>query len=258
MDEPTVAAAAKKQSPPRAILMVRENPLEIFLCYAECGVFVDENGKRTRNEDPRWSSAVRGWEFVNPFLYIVGEEKITVIYLNEEAYKSPPCTCETTSLTSASSDCYTPQIFNLKVNEPALLGKTPNGIIIRSKVDEGYGVFVVDGLAAFRSIGASVESLDTISDNKRSSTDLGPSLSDSSPHEISQESIEATTDFLADIRKRARQLRSKTRSEQTEATADDVIKRILTTEVGLKRTSMGRKSPATVSEFDLTYLDTYY
>ncbi|KAJ8712973.1 hypothetical protein PYW08_008277 [Mythimna loreyi] len=247
MDEPTIATAAKKHSPPRAFLLIKENPTEILVCYAECGVFVDENGKRTRNEDPKWSTAVYSWEFVHPFLYVIGDDKITIVYLNDDAYRAPPCTCDTTSLASTASDCYLPEIYTLKLKEPALLGTAPKGIIVRSKHDSGYNVSIVEGLAAFRSVGASVESLATISDSKGSSTDLAQSLTDLTPQDVSQESVEVTTGFLADIRKRARQLRSKNRKEQT---PDDVIKEILTTEVAMTRMSNGRKSPATISEFD--------
>ncbi|XP_075983571.1 uncharacterized protein LOC142981496 isoform X2 [Anticarsia gemmatalis] len=249
MDEPTIAAAAKKHSPPRAFLLIRANPMEILLCYSECGIFVDENGKRTRNEDPKWSSAVYGWEYVKPFLYVVGDDKITIVYLNDEAYRAPPCTCDTTSLASSNSDCYLPEIFTVKLREPLLLGAAPNGIIVRSRTDEGYNISIIEGMAAFRSTGASVESLATISDTRGSSTDLAQSMSDFSPgtQDVSNESVEVTTGFLADIRNRARQLRNKHRKEPS---PDDVIKEILTTEVDLKRTTNGRKSPATISEFD--------
>ena len=250
MDEPTVAAAAKNRSPPKAFLLIKDKPTEILLCYAECGVFVDENGKRTRNEDPKWSSAVHSWEFVNPFLYVIGDDKITIVYLNDDAYRMPPCTCDTTSLASTASDCYLPEIYTLKIKEPVLLGTAPRGIVVGSKQDNGYNVLMIEGLAAFRSVGASVESLATIADSKAGSfTDLltAQSMTDLTPQDASQESVEVTTGFLADIRKRARQLRNKHRKEQT---PDDVIKEILTTEVGLKRVSTGRKSPATISEFD--------
>ncbi|CAG5044216.1 unnamed protein product [Parnassius apollo] len=247
VDEPTVAAALKSHSSPKAIILVKNEPIELLICFAECGVFVDENGRRTRNEDPKWSSAVHGWEFVAPFLYAVGTDRVTIIYLNEEAYRAPPCTCETSSTTSTASECYVPEVFNYKVNEPALLGTAPNGIIIRSKSDDGYSVSIVDGLAAFRSIGASVESLETTSESKGSSTDLTLSCTDLSQHELSNESVEVNTGFLADIRKRAKQLRNANRKGQS---SDDVIKEILTTEVGLKRVSSGRKSPAVTSEFD--------
>ncbi|XP_049879050.1 citron Rho-interacting kinase isoform X2 [Pectinophora gossypiella] len=251
MDEPIIAAAAKKHSPPKAILLIRDRPTEILLCYAECGVFVDENGKRTRNEDPKWSSAVQSWEYINPFLYLVGEEKITIIYITEEAYRAPPCTCDTTSLASTASECYMPEKFNLKMSEPALLGSAPNGIIVRSKTDSGYSVSIVEGMAAFKSVGASIESLETISDMKGSSSDLGQSMTDLAQsmnelaHDVSHESVEANTGFLADIRKRAQQLAKKRHKDKS---PEDVIKEILTTEVGLKRSSTGRKSPAMISE----------
>ncbi|KAH9641453.1 hypothetical protein HF086_006069 [Spodoptera exigua] len=247
MEEPTIAAAAKKHSPPKAFLLIKEKPTEILLCYAECGVFVDENGKRTRNEDPKWSTAVYSWEFVNPFLYVIGDDKVTIVYLNDDAYRTPPCTCDTASLASTASECYLPEIFTLKLKEPVLLGTAPHGIIIRTKSESGYNVSIIEGMTAFRSVGASVESLATISDTRGSTTDLAQSPTDGTPQDISQESVEVTTGFLADIRKRARQLRNKHRKEQT---PDDVIKEILTTEVDLKRTTNGRKSPATISEFD--------
>ncbi|XP_050353235.1 citron rho-interacting kinase-like [Nymphalis io] len=246
MDEPIINAAFKRHSPPLAILLIRNMPVEILLCYAECGVFVDENGKRTRNEDPKWSTSVHGWEFVNPFLYAIGEDRVTIIYINDEIYRSPPCTCDTTSMTSSASECYQPEIFNYKVKNPSLLGTAPNGVIIRSMIEDEYKISILEGMAAFRSIGASLESLNTISDAKGSSSDLAQSLVDLSPQDESQESVEVTTGFLADIRNRARQLRTKHREETT----DDVIKEILTTEVGLKRTSNGRKSPAGISEYE--------
>ncbi|CAH2052087.1 unnamed protein product, partial [Iphiclides podalirius] len=247
VDEPTVAAAIKSHSPPKAIVLVKNKPFELLICFAECGVFVDENGRRTRNEDPKWSSAVHSWEFVAPFLYAVGTERVTIIYLNEEAYRAPPCTCETSSIASSASECYMPEVFNYKVKEPAILGTATNGIIIRSKSEDGYTISIVDGLGAFRSIGASVESLETTSESKGSSTDLTVSCTDLSQHENSNESVEVNTGFLADIRKRAKQLRNANRKSKT---SDDVIKEILTTEVGLKRSSNGRKSPPATSEFD--------
>lgn len=254
-DDLTVAAAAKKKSPPKAILLVKSDPLEILLCYAECGVFVDENGKRTRNDDPKWSSAVTEFEYVNPFLYAVGEDLVTIVHVNDEAYRAPPCTCDTHSLASTASEYYLPEVFTLKLSEPALLGTTSNGVILRTKhEDGGYEVVSLEGMAAFKSIGASLESLDSVSDTKGSTTDLMlPDLQ----HDVSQDSVEATTGFLADIRKRARQLREKNRKEEDQIrmqmqalTPDDVIKEILTTEVGLKRVAGSRQSPPVNSEFD--------
>ncbi|XP_026314299.1 citron Rho-interacting kinase isoform X2 [Hyposmocoma kahamanoa] len=253
MDEPTIAAAAKKHSPPKAMLLIRDDPMEILLCYAECGVFVDGNGKRSRSEDPKWSSAVQGWEFVNPFLYLIGEQKVTIIYINDDAYKVPPCTCDTTSMASSVSECFIPEVYNLKMNEPFLLGTAPNGILVRSKSDDGFNVSIIEGITAFKSVGASVESLDSCSDPRGSLTDLPQSFPDlgpqfvDNPQDMSQESVEPNTGFLADIRKRARQLRKKSRKEPS---PEDVIKEILTTEVGLQRRSFGRKSPAMTSEFD--------
>ncbi|CAK1541618.1 unnamed protein product [Leptosia nina] len=248
MDDLTVAAAAKKHLPPKAILLIKENPVEILLCYAECGVFVDQNGKRTRNDEPKWSTAVHSWEYVNPFLYAVGEDRISIIYLCDEAYRAPPCTCDTTSIASSGSSCCAPEIFNYKVKEPTLLGKAQRGIVISSKTLTGHKVSVIEGMDAFKSIGASLESLMTIS--KGSSTDLTQSLDDVTPQNDSQESVELTTGFLADIRNRAKQLRNKNRQEmQSIQASDDIIKEILTTEVGIRRPSNGRRSPV-VSEFD--------
>ncbi|XP_041971909.1 citron rho-interacting kinase-like [Aricia agestis] len=251
LDDTTVAAAYKRRSPPRALLQVRKRPVEILICYDECGVFVDETGKRTRTEDPKWGSSVNAWEYVAPFLYLVSSNKISVVHLSDEAYRAPPCTCDATSLASSASEGSLPEIFNVKIDEPRLLGTTPDGIIVSTEVDGDHVVLAVDGRAAFRSVGASLESLTTESGSARESrgscSDLAQSSTDLSPHDESRESVEITTGFLADIRKRAHQLREKQREERRQ---DEVIKKILTTEVGLKRPSLGRKSPVDTSEFD--------
>ncbi|XP_061723003.1 citron rho-interacting kinase-like [Cydia pomonella] len=249
----TVAAAARARSAVRAVLLVAADPVELLLCYAECGVFVDDAGRRTRPEDPKWSAAVHEFAFVKPFLYAIGEDKVTIVHISDEAYRAPACTCDATSVASSGSEFCAPETFNLKLPQPALLGTTPDGIVVRTTRDDGYQVSVVNGLAAFRSVGASLESLDTVSESEKGSTpDLARSLSDlarSSPQDTSLETLNGATGFLADIKKRARQLREKNR-RQNQMDADEVIKEILTTEIGLKRGLSGRKSPALTSEFD--------
>ncbi|XP_048482527.1 citron rho-interacting kinase [Plutella xylostella] len=253
MENATVSAAAKKHSPPKAILLIREHPAEILICYNECGVFVDENGKKTRSEEPKWSIAADRFEFVSPFLYIVGSEMIDIVHVNDESYRAPPCTCDTDSV--ASSDCYaTEHVFHLKVTDCTFLGKAPNGILIQSKVGGNLVISTVEGMAAFRSIGASVESLATISDTKGSTVSLAQSTTDPSTEESSRdasrresvESREQETAFQADIRKRATQLRQK--QQRQAAPSNDVIKAVLTTELSLKRSSKGSRKSAPIEE----------
>ncbi|XP_063628506.1 citron Rho-interacting kinase-like [Cydia splendana] len=251
--DPTVAAAARARSAPRAVLLVAAEPPELLLCYAECGVFVDDAGRRTRPEDPKWSAPVREFAFVRPFLYAIGEDRVTIVHVGDEAYRAPACTCDATSEASSGSEFCAPETFELRLPRPALLGTTSDGIVVRTTRDDGYQVSVVSGLAAFRSVGASLESLDAVSESYKGSTpDLARSLADlaqSSPPNTSLETLDGATGFLADIKKRARQLRQKNR-RQNQMDADDVIKEILTTEIGLKRGLSGRVSPALTSEFD--------
>lgn len=210
-------------------------------------MFVDERGRRTRSDDPKWTTEVSNFEFVSPFLYLIGREDVKIIHITNEAFKSPPCTCDNHSVNS-QSDTFTPEAFTMKLVEPALLGTAPNGIIVRTKTLDEYSVSIIEGLAAFRSIGASIESLETISDTKGSTTDL-PSSSDVSNTELpdlSAESVVPNTGFLADIRERARQLRLKNRNVPP---SDDVIKEILTTEIGMKKKSVKRAPSPTTSEF---------
>ncbi|XP_063368778.1 citron rho-interacting kinase [Cydia amplana] len=251
--DPAVAAAARGRSSPRAVLLVAAEPRELLLCYAECGVFVDEAGRRTRVDDAKWSAPVHEFAFVRPFLYAVGEDRVTIVHVGDEAYRGPACTCDATSVASSGSEVGAPATFHLKLPQPALLGTTRDGVIVRTSRDDGYQVSVVNGLAAFRSVGASLESLDAASESSKGSTpDLARSLvdpADASPRDASLELPHGATGFLADIKKRARQLREKNR-RQNQMDADDVIKEILTTEIGLKRGLSGRKSPALTSEFD--------
>ncbi|XP_047999618.1 LOW QUALITY PROTEIN: citron rho-interacting kinase [Leguminivora glycinivorella] len=250
----TVAAAARTRSAPRAVLLVCAEPAELLLCYAECGVFVDDRGRRTRPDDPKWSAAVREFAFVRPFLYAVGDDDVTIVHVGDDAYRAPACTCDSASVASSGSEFCAPETFSVRLPQPALLGTTTDGIIVRTKRDDGYQVSVVGGLAAFRSVGASLESLVTASESEKSSTpELARSLTDlgrESPQDTSLETLSGATGFLADIKKRARQLREKNR-RQNQMDADEVIKEILTTEIGLKRGfNAGRKSPALTSEFD--------
>ncbi|XP_063388921.1 citron rho-interacting kinase-like [Cydia fagiglandana] len=251
--DPTVAAAARSRSAPKAVLLVAAEPLELLLCYAECGVFLDDAGRRTRPEDAKWSAAVHEFAYVRPFLYAIGEDTVTIIHVGDEAYRAPACTCDSTSVASSGSEFCAPETFDLRLPQPALLGTTPDGIVVRTTRDDGYQVSVVNGLAAFRSVGASLESLDAASESyKDSNPDLAESVGDlaqSSPQNTSLETLDGATGFLADIKKRARQLREKNR-KQNQLDADDVIKEILTTEIGLKRGLSGRVSPALTSEFD--------
>lgn len=194
----------------------------------------------------RWTTAVERFEYVAPFLYTVGGDTLVITYIHEDAFKTPPCTCDDHS--STASECYTPETFKMNFEELKLLGKAPEGVVISYKTGDEYCVSVIDGMAAFRSIGASIESLDTIVSEKGSSTDLNrhSDVQDTSQRDTSQESIQPNTGFLADIRKRAQQLRKKNRKSSMQ-TPDDVIKAILSTEVGPKRHT-GRMSPASISE----------
>lgn len=240
-DDPTVAAAIRKHTPPKAMLLIQENPLEILICYNECGVFVDVNGKRTRSEDAKWSESIHTWCFVSPFLYAIGKDGVLISYINEEAYRLPPCTCDNHSMTSTSTECSAPRSLTIDIKKPTLLGCNFRGIIISSPLENEFGVFLIDGLSALRSIGASVESLDSIGvRNSMESSNTSQEV-----HDVDVSNEEApTTGFLADIKKRATQLRNKQKNQ-----ADDVIKQILSKEVGPRRSINGRRSPATTSEF---------
>lgn len=250
MEEPAVAAAARQHSPPRALLLLRHAPLELLLCYAECGVFLDERGRRARPDDVRWTAATDAFLYVAPFLYTAGAETLVITYLGDDSFKTPPCTCDDHS--TNSSECYTPETFKMTYPELRLLGAAPGGVVISFRDEGEYCVSLVNGMAAFRSIGASIESLDTIASERGSSSDLnrhsdGPEPSrDDSLRDTSLESVQPNTGFLADIRKRAQMLRKK--NAQSAQTSDDVIKAILTTEVGPKRNPSGRMSPASISD----------
>ncbi|GBP74878.1 hypothetical protein EVAR_57102_1 [Eumeta japonica] len=257
LHEPTIQAAAKKHSPPKAILLIRENPVEVLICYNECGIFVDKNGKRTRTEDAKWRNRVSQWAFSHPFLYNVSKDSITIIHINEEAYNAPPCTCDARSLTSNSSDCTAPECFRINVEDSALLGTTAEGVFLRSREGDEYNVLLVEGLLAMRSVGASVMSLDSVSlgalNSSTSSDESGEVKTEVVAvieHDVSMEN-EPRTAFQADIKRRAAQLRKRQAEEAAAKEAKerraigDAITEILSSDVGPKKA----ESSASLSGF---------
>ncbi|XP_017844328.2 citron Rho-interacting kinase [Drosophila busckii] len=70
---------------------VRISRQEILLCFAECGVFVDEFGCRSRPYDLNWVYAPTGFIYREPFLYVSHYHYVQVIRLHRSYSKQLNC-----------------------------------------------------------------------------------------------------------------------------------------------------------------------
>ncbi|KAH8301117.1 hypothetical protein KR018_001886 [Drosophila ironensis] len=69
------------------IAAVRISRQEYLLCFAECGVFVDEFGCRSRPYDLNWVYAPTGFVYREPFLFIAHYQSVQIVRLHRSFSK---------------------------------------------------------------------------------------------------------------------------------------------------------------------------
>jgi len=69
------------------VTAVRISRQEYLLCFAECGVFVDEFGCRSRPYDLNWVYAPTGFVYREPFLFIAHYQSVQIVRLHRSFSK---------------------------------------------------------------------------------------------------------------------------------------------------------------------------
>ncbi|XP_011313291.1 citron Rho-interacting kinase [Fopius arisanus] len=152
---------------PVAVLNVSNgSQVELLLCYNEFGVFVNENGRRTRMVDPTWSHLPFAFAFRKPYLFIVHFSSVEVIKLTLETFRS----------TNKS-----PERALIDLNNPRYLGLAGSRGIYVAVINSTLDIQRIDGVASILSrISDSLSSLDSLcnNDNDESSSEFSftPSL----------------------------------------------------------------------------------
>ncbi|XP_070070663.1 citron Rho-interacting kinase isoform X1 [Drosophila takahashii] len=83
---------------------VRISRQEYLLCFAECGVFVDEFGCRSRPYDINWVFAPTGFVYREPFLFIAHYQSVQIVRLHRSFSK------ELANEDNASETCESPEL----------------------------------------------------------------------------------------------------------------------------------------------------
>ncbi|KAK3927456.1 Citron rho-interacting kinase [Frankliniella fusca] len=160
-----IALAKKTNSYPSAILDVtvtggRCSP-EYLVCFHEVGVFVDQYGRRSREEDLKWGHVPFAFAFRKPFLFIFHFASVEVMRLSGTSF-----TRNLNDSGSTISEC--PPSSVIELNNPQYLGDTisPGGVYACNLPANGVEVVRIEGsLACPDELGYSCTSLETASDN---------------------------------------------------------------------------------------------
>ncbi|XP_050431701.1 citron Rho-interacting kinase-like [Adelges cooleyi] len=88
---------------------------EYLLCYSMYGIFVDNDGKRTRGGEMKWPYSPKSFAFKKPYLVIVSESEITIIKITQS------CCVDEDRWSITSTKQPNDQIV-LNINSPKLLG----------------------------------------------------------------------------------------------------------------------------------------
>lgn len=161
-----ISLAKKTNSFPSAILDVstsggRCSP-EYLVCFHEVGVFVDQYGRRSREDDIKWGHVPFAFAFRKPFLFIFHFASVEVMRLSSTSF-----TRNLNDSGSTISEC--PPSSVIELNNPQYLGDTLSAGAIYASNAPANGVEVVgiDGtLACPDELGYSCTSLETASDNR--------------------------------------------------------------------------------------------
>ncbi|KAH8379214.1 hypothetical protein KR009_003706 [Drosophila setifemur] len=96
----TMQSTAKCQP----VTAVRVSRQEYLLCFAECGVFVDEFGCRSRPYDLNWVYAPTGFVYREPFLFIAHYQSVQIVRLHRSFSKELASNGDNASETSESPE----------------------------------------------------------------------------------------------------------------------------------------------------------
>ncbi|XP_062130486.1 citron Rho-interacting kinase isoform X1 [Drosophila sulfurigaster albostrigata] len=140
---------------------VRISRQEFLLCFAECGVFVDEFGCRSRPYDLNWIYAPTGFVYREPFLYVSHYQHVQVMRLQRSYSKQLA-----SGLNADSNDAPDMQRLYLPHYMPTLLTSSGDTNAYTLSIDQQSGVqqiYHLDVLQAFKhKLNVSMETISSV------------------------------------------------------------------------------------------------
>ncbi|XP_043250640.1 citron rho-interacting kinase-like [Colletes gigas] len=162
-DDNSVKAAlsgvAKLDIFPVCVLNVSLVPdkMEILLCYNEFGMFVNENGQRTRSIEPMWNNLPFVFAFRKPYLFIIYFSSVEILKLDQESYTTPT---------------KNPERILIELSNPRYLGLAGSKGIYLSTVNSFLELLKIDGPSNIRRLNGSLTSFDTLDQDDESSSEF--------------------------------------------------------------------------------------
>ncbi|XP_064548386.1 citron Rho-interacting kinase [Drosophila montana] len=140
---------------------VRISRQEFLLCFAECGVFVDEFGCRSRPYDLNWVYAPTGFIYREPFLYVSHYQYVQIMRLHRSYSKEVA-----SGDNSESSDASETQRLYLPHYMPTLLSSSGERNIYTLSIEKQAGfqqIYHLDALRAFKKkLNVSMETISSV------------------------------------------------------------------------------------------------
>lgn len=154
-----ISGAAKLGIFPVSVLNISNTygTAELLLCYNEFGVFVDENGRRTRAVDPVWNHLPFAFAFCKPYLFIIHFSSVEIVKLDAEAY---------------SSSERNPERTLIELSSPRYLGTTGSKGIYVATINSYLELLKIDGFISMPTLNGSLTSLDTLGQEDESSSEF--------------------------------------------------------------------------------------
>lgn len=140
---------------------VRISRQEFLLCFAECGVFVDEFGCRSRPYDLNWVYAPTGFIYREPFLYVAHYQYVQIIRLQRSYSKQLA-----SGINSDSSEAPEMQRLYLPHYMPTLLNPSGDTNVYTLSIEQQAGlqqIYHLDALQAFKhKLNVSMETISSV------------------------------------------------------------------------------------------------
>ncbi|KAG5324664.1 KIBRA protein, partial [Acromyrmex heyeri] len=154
-----ISGAAKLGTFPVCVLNISNicGTAELLLCYNEFGVFVDENGRRTRAIDPVWNHLPFAFAFCKPYLFIIHFSSVEIVKLDAEAY---------------SSSERNPERTLIELSSPRYLGTAGSKGIYVATINSYLELLKIDGFVYMPTLNGSLTSLDTLGQEDESSSEF--------------------------------------------------------------------------------------
>ncbi|XP_026672144.1 uncharacterized protein LOC108628228 [Ceratina calcarata] len=162
-DDSSVKAAlsgvAKLGIFPVCVLNVSPVPgkVELLLCYNEFGMFVNENGQRTRSIDPTWNHLPFAFAFRKPYLFIIHFSSVEIVKLDKNAY---------------TSSTKNPERILIELSSPRYLGVGGPKSIYVATVNSFLELLKIEGSSNIPELNGSLTSLDTLDPDDESSSEF--------------------------------------------------------------------------------------